>query len=86
MQLLLSFDRKVFRIMGEWMLLSRDSVLNSLSYFHVCDNTMPPDFMHDVLEGYLPYTLHEELCVCLGGELVYAVKVQMRFEAKHQYF
>ena len=37
--------------------VNRDSVLNYLSYFHVCDSTLPPDLMHDVLEGYLPYTL-----------------------------
>ena len=37
--------------------VNRDSILNSLSDFHVCNSAMPPDLMHDVLEGYLPYTL-----------------------------
>jgi hypothetical protein len=33
--------------------INRDSVLNSLEYFHVTTGT-PPDIMHDGLEGYLP--------------------------------
>lgn len=36
--------------------ISRDSILNSLKYFNVVDETIPPDVMHDLLEGYLPYT------------------------------
>ena len=34
----------------------RDSILNSLRYFHVIDG-LPPDIMHDVLEGALPLEL-----------------------------
>ena len=30
----------------------RESILNSLSYFHVT-SSLPPDIMHDVLEGAL---------------------------------
>ena len=40
------------------MLLSRDSVLNSLSYFHVCDNQCHLISCMTFLRGnYLPYTL-----------------------------
>ena len=35
--------------------VTRNSVLNDLQYFHVADEGLPPDIMHDVLEGYLPY-------------------------------
>ena len=35
--------------------LNRDSVLNTLSYFHVCDGALLPDIMHDLLEGALQY-------------------------------
>lgn len=35
--------------------VTRDSMLNHLQYSHVCDEGLPPDVMHDVLEGYLPY-------------------------------
>ena len=37
--------------------INQRSVLNDLSYYHVCDYGLPPDVMHDILEGYLPYTL-----------------------------
>ena len=33
--------------------VSRNSILNSLRYFHIIDG-LPPDIMHDVLEGALP--------------------------------
>jgi len=35
--------------------INRDSILNELSYFHVCNGSLVPDVMHDVLEGALPY-------------------------------
>ena len=31
--------------------------LNTLKYFHVCDYGLPPDVMHDLLEGYVPHTM-----------------------------
>lgn len=31
--------------------------LNRLKYFHVCDFGLPPDVMHDLLEGYVPHTM-----------------------------
>ena len=37
--------------------INRRSCLNELTYYHVSDYGLPPDVMHDILEGYLPYTL-----------------------------
>ena len=34
--------------------IHRNSILNSLRYYHVADG-LPPDIMHDILEGALPY-------------------------------
>ena len=42
--------------------LNRDSILNTLSYFHVTEG-LPPDIMHDVLEGVLQYEVKEMLQV-----------------------
>lgn len=35
--------------------INRNSVLNKLKHFHVCDGSLLPDIMHDVLEGVLQY-------------------------------
>ena len=35
--------------------INRNSILNQLSYFHVCDGALLPDVMHDILEGALQY-------------------------------
>ena len=35
--------------------INRDSSLNTLAYFHVCNGSLVPDIMHDVLEGALQY-------------------------------
>jgi len=35
--------------------VNRDFVLNDLRYFHTADETIPPDLIRDMLEGYLPY-------------------------------
>ena len=39
--------------------VNRESKLNSLMYVHVCDELLPPDIMHDILEGYLPHVLKQ---------------------------
>ncbi len=39
--------------------VNRFSILNTLDYAHVCDQLLPPDIMHDILEGYLPYTFKQ---------------------------
>lgn len=36
--------------------INMESILNSSNYFHVVDG-LPPDIMHDVLEGALPYEI-----------------------------
>ena len=35
--------------------VNRNAILNNLQYFHASDETVPPDLLHDMLEGYLPY-------------------------------
>jgi len=35
--------------------INHDSILIELSYFHVCNGSLVPDVMHDVLEGALSY-------------------------------
>ena len=35
--------------------INRNSALNDLEYFHVCNGSLIPDIMHDVLEGMLQY-------------------------------
>ena len=35
--------------------INRNSILNQLNYFHVCDGSLLPDIMHDILEGALQY-------------------------------
>ena len=35
--------------------INRQSALNSLRYFHVCDGSLIADVMHDLLEGVLQY-------------------------------
>lgn len=43
--------------------------LNTLKYFHVCNFGLPPDMMHDLLEGYVPYTMKLMLRKMLDGKL-----------------
>jgi len=31
--------------------------MNELNYFHVCDGSLLPDVMHDLLEGALQYEI-----------------------------
>lgn len=40
--------------------LTKDSILNSSRFFHVCDGLVP-DIMHDILEGSLQYEVKELL-------------------------
>ena len=35
--------------------INRDSILNKLAYFHVCNGSLVPDVMHDIFEGALQY-------------------------------
>ena len=31
--------------------INRDLTLNEVAYFHVCNGSLVPDVMHDILEG-----------------------------------
>ena len=42
--------------------INRDSILNQLAYFHTTEG-LPPDIMHDILEGVLQYEVKEMLLV-----------------------
>ncbi len=35
--------------------INRRTPLNDLKYYNICDYGLPPDIMHDLLEGYVPY-------------------------------
>lgn len=35
--------------------INRRTPLNYLQFYNVCDLGLPPDVMHDLLEGYVPY-------------------------------
>ena len=37
--------------------VSYESVFNRLQDFHVCNNQLPQDIMHIILEGVVPYTM-----------------------------
>lgn len=48
--------------------INRNSILNQLSYFHVCNGGLLPDIMHDVLEGALEYEVKLLLRVLIEDE------------------
>ena len=48
--------------------VNRNSVLNQLRFFHVCDGSLLPDIMHDVLEGTLQYEAKLMLQVMVNKE------------------
>ena len=48
--------------------INRNSVLNQLSYFHVCDGSLLTDVMHDILEGVLQYEVKLLLHVMIEEE------------------
>ena len=48
--------------------INRDSILNQLSYFHVCHGSLVPDIMHDILEGVLQYEIKLMLQVMINRE------------------
>ena len=57
------------------------SVLNDLTYFHVCTGAMLPDIFHDILEGVFPFEvklllrhlIQDEGCLTLN-QLNYAIE------------
>ena len=48
--------------------INRNSILNELLYFNVCDGSLLPDIMHDLLEGVLQYEVKLLLCVMVQGK------------------
>ena len=48
--------------------INRNSILNELSYFNVCDGSLLPDVMHDILEGVLQYEVKLLLHVMVDNE------------------
>jgi len=46
--------------------INRNSILNELKYFHVCDGTLLPDVMHDILEGTLQYEIKTMLQIMIN--------------------
>ena len=54
--------------------INRDSILNELSYFHVCDGSLLPDVMHDLLEGALQYEVKLMLGVMIDTEKYFTLE------------
>ena len=48
--------------------INRNSALNELAYFNVCDGSLIPDIMHDILEGALQYEVKLMLKVMITTE------------------
>lgn len=44
-------------------------MLNTLEYANVADELLPPDIMHDVLEGYLPYVCKQLINAVKGPNM-----------------
>jgi len=54
--------------------INNSSPLNKLKYFHVCNFELPPDVMHNLLEGYVPYTMKLLLNQLINIEHITAFK------------
>ena len=54
--------------------LNCTEILNSSRYFHVTDG-LPPDIMHDILEGSLQYEVKELLNYLIKEELCFTLAV-----------
>ena len=54
--------------------LNKQSVLNDSKLYHVVGG-LPPDAMHDILEGVLPYTVKEVLNVFIWGKQLFSLEV-----------
>lgn len=57
--------------------LTRDSILNKSRYFHVTEG-LPPDCMHDMLEGTLQYEVKELLKSLIGRGLITLEQINSR--------
>ena len=59
--------------------LTHDSILNSSRFFHVT-NGLPPDCMHDILEGCLQYEVKELLRSLVDRKFVKLEALNQRIE------
>lgn len=55
--------------------INRNSVLNELTYFHVCSGALLPDVMHDILEGALQYEIKLMLKVMINEEEYFTLDI-----------
>ena len=53
--------------------INHNSILNQLTYFHVCDGSLLPDVMHDILEGSLQYEVKLLLQVMVNTESYFSL-------------
>ena len=53
--------------------VNRNSILNSLTYFNVCDGSLLPDVMHDLLEGALQYEVKLMLKLRIHSEAYFSI-------------
>lgn len=49
------------------------SPLNNLQYYYVCDFGLPPDVMHELLEGYVPYIVKLMLKYCIDEKNLFSL-------------
>ena len=64
--------------------LNRDSILNSLKFFHVTEG-LPPDIMHDILEGTLQYEVKEMLKLFTGVKALFSLSTINRLISEFPY-
>lgn len=54
--------------------VNRDSILNELTFFHVCNGSLLPDILHDLLEGTLQYEVKLMLQVMICTEKYFTLE------------
>ena len=54
--------------------VNRDSILNKLTFFHVCNGSLLPDILHDLLEGTLQYEVKLLLQVMICTEKYFTLE------------
>lgn len=47
--------------------------LNQLTFYNICDYGLPPDIMHDLLEGYVPYKTKLMLKYFIGEKQLFTL-------------
>lgn len=54
--------------------INRNSILNQLSYFNVCNGGLLPDLLHDILEGALQYEVKLLMRVMIEKEIYFTLE------------